>query len=81
MIIDLEGVALKTSLRLCLAQLDLTYSIRDGLLLITSEESAVTPIYQDPFLIVGHCLLALLAAGFGGHRGPACLSHGPRART
>jgi hypothetical protein len=63
--IDLEGVALKETLRLCLKQLDLSYSIRDGFVLITSEESAVTPVYQDPFLIVGHCLIALLAAGFG----------------
>ena len=65
-LIDLEGVALKTSLRLCLKQLGLAYSIRDGLLQITSEESAVTPVYQDPFLIAGHCLLALFAATFGG---------------
>ncbi len=65
-VIDLEGVALKTSLRLCLKQLGLAYNIRDGVLLITSEESAVTPVYQDPFLIAGHCLLALLAATFGG---------------
>ncbi len=63
--IDLDGVPLKTSLRLCLAQLDLAYSIRDGVLLITSVESAQTPVYQDPFLIAGHSLLALLAAGFG----------------
>ena len=64
-IVDLAGVALKTSLRHCLDQLDLAYSIRNGLLLITSKESSVTPVYQDPFLIVGHCLLTLLAAGFG----------------
>jgi hypothetical protein len=63
--IDLDGVPLKTTLRLCLAQLDLAYSIRDGVLLITSEESAQTPAYQDPFLTAGHSLLALLAAGFG----------------
>jgi hypothetical protein len=65
-LIDLEGVPLKTSLRLCLKQLGLLYSIRDGLLLISSEESAPTPVYEDPFLIVGHCLLALFAAGLGG---------------
>jgi hypothetical protein len=65
-VIDLDGVPLKTNLRLCLAQLDLAYSIRDGVLLITSEESAVTPVYQDPFLIAGHCLLAWFAATFGG---------------
>jgi hypothetical protein len=65
-VIDLEGVALKTSLRLCLKQLGLAYNIRDGVLLFTSEESAVIPVYQDPFLIAGHCLLALFAATFGG---------------
>jgi hypothetical protein len=66
--LEFEGVPLKTSLRLCLKQLDLSYCIRDGLLFITSSESesAVTPVYQDPFLIFGHCALALLAAGFGG---------------
>ncbi len=60
--IDLDGVPLKTSLRLCLAQLDLAYSIRDGVLLVTSEEIVQTPVYQDPFLTAGH---SLLAAGFG----------------
>ena len=63
--IDLDDVPLKTSLRLCLDQLDMTYRIRDGMLFITSKESEVTPVYQDPFLIVGHCVLALLAAAFG----------------
>ncbi len=63
--IDLEGVALKTSLRLCLEQLDLVYSVRGGLLLITSEEHEIIPVYQDPFLIVGHCVLALFAAWLG----------------
>jgi hypothetical protein len=64
--INFEEVPLKISLRLCLKQLDMSYCIRDGLVLITSEESAITPIYHDPFAIVGHCLLALIAAGFGG---------------
>ena len=67
---DLDGVALKTSLRLFLKQLGLVYMVRDGLLLITSAESAVTPVYQDPFLIVGHCLVTLLAAGLGGIAAP-----------
>jgi hypothetical protein len=63
--IDLDGVPLKTSLHLYLAQLDLAYSIRNGVLVITSVESARTPAYVDPFLTAGHCLLALLAAGLG----------------
>lgn len=68
--VDLENVPLKISLRLCLKQLGLTYRIRDGLLFITSEESAILPVYQDPFLIAGHCVLALLAAVFGGAVAP-----------
>jgi hypothetical protein len=71
--IDVEGVALRTSLQLCLDQLFLTYRIRDGLILITSKESSVTPVYEDPFLIVGHCLLALAAAGVGGIVAPLVL--------
>ena len=37
--LDLEGVALKTTLRLILQQLGLTYVVKDGLLTITSEAS------------------------------------------
>ena len=68
--IDLEGVPLQTTVRLCLKQLGMTYAVRDGVLFITSEESAITPVYQDPFLIEGHCLLAVLAAGVGGFIAP-----------
>jgi hypothetical protein len=64
-LVNLEGVPLQTSLRLCLEQLDLSYAIRDGLLLITSKDRRRTAVYQDPFLIVGQCLFALLAAAFG----------------
>ena len=63
--VHLDGVPLKTSLRLLLDQLDLAYSIRNGFLQITSAEDPVTPVYIDPFMIVGHCLLALVAAAFG----------------
>ncbi len=63
--IDLEGVPLKTALEICLEQLDLRYEVRDGLLRITSAESELHPFYHDSFMIVGHCLLALLAAGLG----------------
>jgi hypothetical protein len=67
--IDVEGAALKNSLQLCLNPLDLTYVVRDGFLMIT-EAGAPLPAYEDPFLIVGHCLLALLAAGLGGVLAP-----------
>jgi hypothetical protein len=62
--LDLEGVPLKVTLHLALAQLGLDYNVRDGLVLISSE-TRVSSISEDPFLLVGHCLLALLSAGLG----------------
>ena len=61
--LDVEGVPLKTTLRLVLNQLGLTYAVRDGLLTITSESVA------DPFRRIGQCYWALLVAGFGGLAG------------
>jgi hypothetical protein len=67
--IDLEGVPLKTTLRLCLNQLGMDYSVKDGFLMISSEDAISTDL-EDPFLIVGHCLLALIAAAMGGVAAP-----------
>ena len=64
---DLEGIPLRTTLSLILAQLDLVYIVRDGVVLVTSAESADDlPVYEDSFVMVGHCLLALVGAGLGG---------------
>ena len=71
--IDLDDVALRTSLRLCLYQLDLDSTVKDGVLLITSRESMDqlwTSIDKDPFQIVGHCFLAVFAASLGGLAAP-----------
>ncbi len=68
-LIDVEGTALKNSLRQCLNQLDLAFAVRDGFMMITANGQAL-PAYEDPFLIVGHCLLALIAAGLGGALAP-----------
>jgi hypothetical protein len=67
--VDGENAPLKESLRRCLKQLGLAYSVRDGYLLIGAA-GAVLPVYDDPFLIVGHCLLALMAAVLGGVLAP-----------
>ncbi len=70
---DLEGIRLHTSLELSLKQLGLAFAVKDGVLVITSEESVdrLYPFpYDDPFQIVGHCLLALIAAGLGGVAAP-----------
>jgi hypothetical protein len=71
--IDLEGVKLRTSLRLCLKQIQPAYVVRDGLLLITSQEdldSLFRSPRDDAFQLAGHCVLAVIAAGLGGAAAP-----------
>jgi len=63
--IDMEGVPLKTGLQLTLRQLGMIYEIREGLLEINSTAECSMPYIEDPLLSVGHCLLALIAAGVG----------------
>ena len=67
---DLDGVALRETLRVCLKQLGLAYEVKEGRLRITSEDEFMAPDLEYPFPIVGHCLLALLAAGFGAAAAP-----------
>ncbi len=65
--IDLEGVPLPTTLRLCLKQLGREYRVQDGYLrIINEDDDEVSSPIEDPFLIVGHCLLALIATAIGG---------------
>ncbi len=95
--IELRGVPLKVALRTALKPLGMDYVVQDGVLWITSVESASldsTPFYlaygenvehsrlhrqanlalvpdlEDPYLIAGHCLLAMLAMGFGAIAAP-----------
>ena len=99
--IDLLGVPLKTTLRICLEQLGLDYRVQDGYLRVTKaadpgeldspdliaysqrwnrpESVGLSSDLDDPFLIVGHCLLALLAAGCGTTLAPLVAE--PRAHT
>jgi hypothetical protein len=77
--IDLEGVPLRESLGLCLKQLGLTYEVKDGRLRITSVDEEPEADLDDPFLIVGHCLLALLAMGFGAVAAPIVAGERPEA--
>jgi hypothetical protein len=68
--IDLKGVPLRETLQLCLKQLGLRYEVWEGRLRITSEDDQPEPDLKDPFLTVGHCLLALLAMGLGAAAAP-----------
>jgi hypothetical protein len=68
--IDIDAIPTREALRLCLKQLGLAYSVRDGFLMITDEDSATIPVYEDPVQVVGHSLLALIAAGLGAVAAP-----------
>jgi RNA polymerase sigma factor (sigma-70 family) len=46
--LDLEGVPLKTALRLALKQLGLAYCVKDGLLIISSPEGIVQELMESP---------------------------------
>jgi hypothetical protein len=48
--------------------LDLNYLVKGGFLQITSADQEL-PIAADPFMIIGHSLLALIAAALGGAAG------------
>jgi hypothetical protein len=77
--LDFDGIALKTTLGLCLKQLGLAFCVRDGVLVISSAESDAIrpPVEEDPFLISAHCLLTVFAAAIGGLLAPL-VSDSPR---
>ncbi len=66
--IDLEGVPLKTTLRLILKQLGLAYTVKDGFMIITSEDSEdqQTEIRVYPVADLSIIPLSLLGGGGGG---------------
>jgi hypothetical protein len=66
--LNLESVGARTALGLILNQIGMRSSIQDGVLVITSDNGPhrlPDTVDADPYLSVGHCLLALLAAGLG----------------
>jgi hypothetical protein len=69
--LDLEGVPLKTTLRLLLKQLGLTYTVKDGLLTITNENAEDTPteIRVYPVADLAIIPISLMGGGMGGMRG------------
>ena len=70
--LDLDGVPLRTSLRLCLAQLDLTYNVKDGLLSdhvsVESNDESWRSAANDAYQVV--TLRAADRAGIGGRTCP-----------
>ena len=68
--IDIDAIPTRDALRLCLKQLGLGYTVRSGFLMISDEDSASVPVYEDPVQVVGHSLLALVAAAVGAVAAP-----------
>jgi hypothetical protein len=63
--LDLEGVPLKTTLRLLLKQLGLTYTVKDGLLTITSEGSDNQPTEVRVYPVADLTIIPLSLMGMG----------------
>jgi hypothetical protein len=67
--LDLEGVPLKTTLRLLLKQLGLTYTVKDGLLTITSASSEDQPTEIRVYPVADLSIIPLSLMGGGGMGG------------
>ncbi len=63
--LDLEGVPLKTTLRLLLKQLGLTYTVKDGLLTITSEDSHDQPSELRVYPVADLAIIPMSLTGTG----------------
>ena len=66
---DLEGVPLKITLKLLLKQLDLTYTVKDGFLMITSQESEDQQTEIRVYPVADLAIIPLSLMGGGGMGG------------
>jgi hypothetical protein len=64
--IDSESIPADDALRHCLGQVGLTHRVQSGYVRIVPDAYQPLPFADDPVMIGGHSLLALLAATFGG---------------
>ena len=67
--LNLEGVTLKQSLKLLLKQLDLTYTVKDGLMTITSVDSPDQPTEIRVYPVADLALIPYSLIGGGGGGG------------
>ncbi len=86
--LSLEGVPLKKSLKLMLKQLDLTYTVKDNVVHVTSKSSvngllvrrvyAVADLAIIPFSLMGGGGMGSKGGGMGGVQGGGGFGAGPR---
>jgi hypothetical protein len=78
--IDRDKIPAKEALRLCLSQVGLAYRIQSGYVRIYRDAYQPPPFAEDPVMIAGHSLLAMIAAAIGGVAAPIiagfCGRHG-----
>jgi hypothetical protein len=68
--IDYADVPAEDALRLCLGQVGLRYRVQSGYVRILYDAYQPLPFEEDPVMIAGHSLLALVAAALGGVGAP-----------
>lgn len=78
--IDCENIPSREALRLALRGRGLTYRVHSGYIRLVPDAYRPVPFEEDPVMIAGHSLLALIAAAVGGAAAPivAGLCRGPR---
>jgi hypothetical protein len=64
--IDREDIPAKDGLRLILQQVGMAYRVQSGNIRIVHDAYQPAPFADDPVMIAGHSLLALIAAVLGG---------------
>ncbi len=78
--VDRENISSRDALRLALGQLGLTYRVQSGYIRVFPDAYRPVRFEDDPLMIAGHSLLALIAAAVGGAGAPIvaglCGRHG-----
>jgi len=69
-----ENIPARDALRLCLDPLGLTYRVQSGYIRVYVDAYQPIPFKDDPVMIAGHSLIAVIVAAFGGVAGPIVAS-------
>jgi len=68
--IDRANTPVREALRIALGPLGLTYRVQSGFIRIFPDAYQPAPFPEDPVMIAGHSLIAMVAAAFGGAAAP-----------
>lgn len=68
--IDCKNTSMRDALRVALGPLGMTYRVQSGYIRVYPDAYQPAPFDEDPVMIAGHSLIALIAAAFGGLAAP-----------